>query len=214
MYRFKRCVWGFFFCCLLLAGSTAAVSAAGAAAANAAPATADTTSSELTILGEPELTRAQMVRYIEQRNPQPLLNCSVEALVNYYYYEGALEGVRPDVAICQAIKETGCFAYGGDVAPQQNNFCGLGAVGHGAPGYSFVSPQRGVRAHIQHLVAYASGRLPRTSLADPRFTVLRDKYPQFYGQVPYWTGLNGKWAVPGTHYGQDIVAMWKSIKEN
>ena len=106
MYRFKRCVWGFFFCCLLLAGSTAAVSAAGAAAANAAPAAADTASSELTILGEPELTRAQMVRYIEQRNPQPLLNCSVEALVNYYYYEGALEGVRPDVAICQAIKET------------------------------------------------------------------------------------------------------------
>ena len=212
MYRFKRCVWGFFFCCLLLAGSTAAVSAAGAAAANAAPAAADTTSSELTILGEPELTRAQMVRYIRLHNPAPQLRCSVEELVMYYYEEGGREGVRPDVALCQAIKETGCFAYGGDVDGTQNNFCGLGATGHGAPGARFFSARRGVRAHIQHLLAYASAKLPVQGVIDPRYEVLRLKYPMYYGQIPYWTGLNGKWAVPGTHYGEEILAIWQAAK--
>lgn len=209
MDKLKKLFTGVLLCCLCMVTG----SAGAAGTTNIMNTTdADADASTVTIMGAPELTREQLVQYIEARNPNPKLSCSVEELVNYYYYEAAVEGVRPDVAVCQAIKETGCFAYGGDVSPAQNNFCGLGAVGHGAPGYSFVSAQRGVRAHIQHLVAYAGGRLPHGTLVDPRFTILRDKYPQFYGQVQYWTGLNGKWAVPGKHYGQDIIAMWKHIK--
>ena len=197
MYKMQRLFMGILLGCFCLLAGTAAASAA----------------SPVTILGEPELRREQLVRYIEERNPNPKLSCSVEELVDYYYYEAAIEGVRPDVAVCQAIKETGCFAYGGDVSPAQNNFCGLGATGNKAPGYSFVSAQPGVRAHIQHLVGYAAGRLPHGTLVDPRFTILRDKYPQFYGQVQYWSGLNGKWAVPGTNYAEDILAIWNTIKE-
>ena len=165
-----------------------------------------------TILGPAEATEEQMIRYILEQNPNPQLNCTVEELVGYYYQEGGSEGVRPDVALCQAIKETGCFAYGGDVVPAQNNYCGLGATGHGQPGAYFATPQRGVRAHIQHLLCYAPTRLPRQAILDPRYEVLRIKYPKFYGAIPYWTGLNGKWAVPGKHYGQDIIAMWQKAK--
>lgn len=168
--------------------------------------------SGVTILGPAEATQAQMVRYIRLHNPAPQLRCSVEELVMYYYEEGGREGVRPDVALCQAIKETGCFAYGGDVDGTQNNFCGLGATGHGAPGARFFSARRGVRAHIQHLLAYASAKLPVQGIIDPRYEVLRLKYPMYYGQIPYWTGLNGKWAVPGTHYGEEILAIWQAAK--
>lgn len=166
-----------------------------------------------TILGSAEATQDQMVRYIRQRNAMPKLQCSVEELVHYYYTEAGSEGVRADVALCQAIKETGCFAYGGDVSAVQNNYCGLGATGHGHPGAFFATPQCGVRAHIQHLMCYATTRLPKEKILDPRYEVLRVKYSQYYGKIPFWTGLNGKWAYPGKHYGEDILAIWEEAKK-
>ena len=108
----------------------------------------------VTIFGEPEATQAQMVHHIEKRNPKPLLNCTVRQIVQLYYEEAGLEGIRPDVALCQALKETGFFGYGGDVDWKQNNYCGLGATGNHEPGLKFETPQLGVRAHIQHLLAY------------------------------------------------------------
>lgn len=74
-----------------------------------------------------------MVRFIRQRNANPKLNAPLEDVVQAYYDEAGREGIRPDVALCQALKETGYFAYGGDVSPEQNNFCGLGATGNGPP---------------------------------------------------------------------------------
>lgn len=162
----------------------------------------------VTILGEATVTQEQMIRYIKTHHPIPKLNCSLEELVGYYYEEAGKEGIRADVALCQALKETGFFQYGNDVKPSQNNFCGLGATGNKAPGYSFLTPQRGVRAHIQHLLAYASEEMPKENLVDPRYEVLVTRYPQYHGTVKYWIGLNGRWAVPGNHYGQDILMLW------
>ncbi len=173
-----------------------------------AAAAADT----ITIMGAAEATQEQMVHFIEKRNPQPKLNCSVEDIVRYYYEEAGREGIRPDVALCQALKETGVFAYGGDVSPKQNNFCGLGATGNREPGLSFATPQLGVRAHIQHLLAYASTELPHTVLVDPRYKLLKENRPEIYGQVTKWTGLNGVWAVPGTRYGQEILWLWQEAQ--
>jgi tetratricopeptide (TPR) repeat protein len=126
-----------------------------------------------------------------------------------YYEEAGREGLRADIVLCQAIKETGFFNYGGDVLPSQNNFCGLGATGGGVKGASFSTPQLGARAHVQHLVAYATYNTPRTAIVDPRFTHITDDLPQIHGHINAWTGLNGIWAVPGTHYGQDILSLWQ-----
>lgn len=166
----------------------------------------------VTIFGEPVVSQQAMVEYILSRGVEPKLNCSLEELVGYYYEEAGREGIRPDVALCQALKETGFFQYGNDVKPRQNNFCGLGATGNKNPGYSFLSPQRGVRAHIQHLLAYASLEKPQLPLVDPRYEILCAKYPQYHGAVHYWTGLNGRWAVPGTHYGQEILQLWQAAQ--
>lgn len=164
--------------------------------------------SDVPIMGEAVATQAQMVNYINKRNPNPKLNCSVNDIVHLYYVEAGREGIRPDIAICQAIKETGVWGYGGDVIPEQNNYCGLGTTGGGVKGEFFATPQLGVRAHIQHLLSYASKRLPRVEIVDPRYELIKKFRPQIFGKLTRWTELNGVWAVPGHHYGEDILNLW------
>ena len=164
--------------------------------------------SDVPIFGEAVATQGQMVNYIKKRNPNTKLNCTVEQLVNLYYVEGDREGIRPDIALCQAIKETGVWGYGGDVIPEQNNYCGLGTTGGGVKGAFFETPQLGVRAHIQHLLAYTSKRPPKVEIVDPRYELIEKFRPQIFGKLTKWTELNGVWAVPGYHYGEDILNLW------
>ena len=164
--------------------------------------------SDVPIMGEPVATQEQMVNYINKRNPNPKLNCTVKQLVHLYYVEAGREGIRPDIAICQAIKETGVWGYGGDVIPEQNNYCGLGTTGGGVKGEFFATPQLGVRAHIQHLLSYASKRMPKLEVVDPRYELIKKFRPQIFGKLTKWTELNGVWAVPGNHYGEDILNLW------
>ena len=167
---------------------------------------------EVTILGQAEATQAQMLKYLLKRNPKPLLKCTPKQIIQIYYEEADREGIRPDVALCQAFKETGFFNYGGDVKPSQNNYCGLGATGNKEPGFTFESPQVGARAHIQHLLAYTSTRLPKVQIVDPRYTILRDFRKDVFGKTTRWVDLNGIWAVPGKTYGQDIIKLWQQAQ--
>ena len=52
---------------------------------------------------------------------------------------------------------------------------------------------------VSHLLSYAVGPGPWTEI-DPRW-----KYMKPGGNAPRWIDLNGKWAWPGTTYGQDII---------
>ena len=167
---------------------------------------------DVTIFGRAEATEKQMVDFILRRNPAPKLSCMVEEIVRYYYEEAGGEGVRADIALCQVCKETGFFNYGGDVSPDQNNYCGLGATGNHEPGARFETARLGVRAHIQHLMVYTTTRRPETEIVDPRYELVIEKRPDIHGVVKTWTGLNGKWAVPGTYYGQDILNLWRQAK--
>ncbi len=164
--------------------------------------------SDVPIFGQAVATPEQMVNFINKRNKSPKLNCTVKQLVHLYYLEADREGIRPDIAMCQAIKETGTWAYGGDVIPEQNNFCGLGTTGGGVKGAFFDTPQLGVRAHIQHLLAYTSKRPPKIEIVDPRYELIQKFRPQIFGKLTKWTELNGVWAVPGNHYGEDILNLW------
>ncbi len=164
---------------------------------------------DTSIMGTPMATQEQCVRYLLNNNPSPSLPISAEEIVSYYYEEGEREGIRPDVAFAQALKETGFFKYGGDVIPEQNNYCGLGTTGGGVKGEFFATPQMGVRAHIQHLLAYSSTRRPLTPIIDPRYYLVREAYgDRILGN---WQDLNGRWAVPGKYYGQEILSMFKAI---
>lgn len=80
----------------------------------------------------------------------------VSRLADYYIEESAIEGINSDVAFVQMCLETGFLGFGNLVLPEMNNFCGLGAMDAEHPGEYFESEQIGVRAHIQHLQAYAT----------------------------------------------------------
>ena len=59
------------------------------------------------IIGTALASQEQCVRYLLSVNPSPNIAVSPKELVAYYYEEGAREGIRPDVAFAQALKETG-----------------------------------------------------------------------------------------------------------
>ncbi|PAE44512.1 SPOR domain-containing protein [Bacillus sp. 7884-1] len=156
-----------------------------------------------TILGPTLLTAEQMNQYVRKINPKaPLLGSFYKTLGEYY-------GIRGDVAFAQAMLETDFFRFTGDVRNGQNNFAGIGAVGGGARGTSFKTPQDGVLAQFQHLYSYATtAPLPnRYPLVDPRFHLVNR------GSATTWTALNGKWAVPGTTYGQSILNLYQKMAQ-
>ena len=161
------------------------------------------------IMGAPIATEEQCVKYLLQNNPNPQISVSPEELVRYYYEEATIEGVRPDAAFAQALKETGYFSYGGTVTPDQNNYCGLGTTSATIKGAYFATARLGVRAHIQHLLAYSSVRPPREGVVDPRYSLVRSVYST--STIDTWPGLNGRWAVPGNNYGQEILQILDNI---
>ncbi|MDR1930088.1 MAG: glucosaminidase domain-containing protein [Treponema sp.] len=121
----------------------------------------------------------------------------IRELSAYYIEEAEIEGINHDVAFAQMCLETGFLQFGGLVTPDMNNFCGLGSIGPGIPGERFPSPRTGVRAHIQHLKAYASDIPLAGELVDPRYRWVRR------GSAPVVALLAGTWAAD-TKYADKI----------
>lgn len=157
------------------------------------------------IMGKAVATPTQMATFLMQNNPNPKINCTPLELAKLYIKEGEIEGVRGDYAFAQAIKETGFFKYGGDVVPEQNNYAGIGTTGGGVKGNYFATPQLGIQAQIQHLKAYASTDPLVQKQVDPRFHLVKR------GTAETLEKLNGRWAVPGNGYGEDIAAIYNKM---
>ena len=107
------------------------------------------------IMTKGQLPKSRLVSFLWMHNPKVNLDLA-DQLADAYVREASLEGVNYDIAFVQMCLETGFLRFNGDVRASQNNFCGLGATGNGEPGMSFPSLEDGVRAHIQHLKAYAT----------------------------------------------------------
>ena len=162
------------------------------------------------IMGGANTSVAQMAAYYKSRATYPAFYANtdaptIEAFCQIYIEECTAEGVRADVAFCQAMKETGFLRFGGQVQIEQFNFAGLGATDDGAAGASFSSVRLGIRAQVQHLKAYASKSALKNACVDTRF----DKVTR--GSAPYveWLGINenpyGKGWASGKNYGISIV---------
>ncbi|MEM6399292.1 MAG: N-acetylmuramoyl-L-alanine amidase [Cyanobacteria bacterium P01_D01_bin.116] len=124
-----------------------------------------------------------------------------------YREEAAIEGVNHDIAFCQMCLETGFLRFGDDIEPQQNNFAGLATIGGGNEVATFPSARVGVRAHIQHLKAYASLEPLAQENVDPRFRFVTR------GIAPLVTDLSGRWEAD-LQYGEKIVALVKRLYES
>lgn len=154
-------------------------------------------------------TAEELSSYLLANNPSPRFTVSTLALAQYYVTYSAQAGVRADVLWAQMLVETGFGGYGGDVSSSQNNFAGIGATGGGAAGHGFPTAEAGVKAQIAHMVAYvfATDTASWTnSSADPRFDAVSPR-----GAARVVADLNGRWAVPGTDYGQNIERLVAGI---
>lgn len=161
------------------------------------------------IMGKSETNVLQMVQWFEDSGKEyPAIYGSYGApsiidFCNTLLYEAETEGVRAEVVFAQAMLETGWLQFGGDVKPEQCNFCGLGATG-GVPGNSFDSVQMGLRAQIQHLKAYASTDDLENECIDQRFKYVTR------GIAPNVEDLGGRWATSDT-YGNRVVGMMEKL---
>ena len=152
----------------------------------------DANISSYSIEGTANTTVAQMVKFYEKYSPisYPSSKLKVggaptlESFALIYYEEAIKENIRPEVAWCQSMLETGYLKFGGQVKIEQFNFAGLGATDGGAAGADFSiygenGVRMGVRAQIQHLKAYASPTASKETLAeqcvDPRFDLVSPK---------------------------------------
>ena len=163
----------------------------------------------ISIFGNSVATKGQAVNLIKANGNEVKLDCSIEEIVNLYWVEAEREGVRPDIALAQALVETGYFGYGGTVKPKQNNFCGLGTTGKKVKGAKFKSPEIGVRAHIQHLLAYSVMKKPSTNIVDPRYD-LAHAIRKERGFIDKWSGLQGTWAM-GSQYCEKIMVIYQAM---
>ena len=121
-------------------------------------------------------------------------------IIKLYLEEAAIEGVNHDLAFCQMCLETDFLRFGGAVKARDYNFAGLGTVGVSAEVATFSSVRMGVRAHIQHLKAYAS-REPLVQVkVDPRFDLISR------GIAPSLDRLSGRWS-KDLDYGNRICTL-------
>lgn len=130
---------------------------------------------------------------------------SIEEFCTILFEEATAEGVRAEVVFAQCMHETGWLQFYGDVSGSQCNFAGLGVYG-GSQGVVFNdwgtdSVRKGLRAQIQHLMAYCSTDKLANDCVDPRFSLITR------GCAPTVYDLGGKWAVPGTNYGNAIMSI-------
>ncbi len=157
----------------------------------------------LEINSKGHLTPEMLTSFITLHNPalDPLY---VYRMATIYVEEASDEGINWDVAFSQMCLETAYLKFGGDVLPGQNNFCGLGVTGGGVKGASFSDMRAGIRAHIQHLKAYASNQKLANPVIDDRFKYVKR------GSAPEVHKLTGKWATD-KKYGEKIHRLMEKM---
>lgn len=160
------------------------------------------------LIAEGQLTPAQLTKYFMTKRPDADVNEILNFAVDYII-EAKEEGINSDVAFAQMCLETGYLRFGNLVQPEMHNYCGLGAMDAEHPGEYFDTRTLGIRAHIQHLQAYATTEDVKLNneLIDPRYGwVHKTKY------VETIEGLAGTWATD-KQYAEKIEKILFTMEE-
>lgn len=145
------------------------------------------------------LTASELYLYFMEQNPEADREMIVR-MSGYYIEEAQTEGINSDCAWAQMCLETGYLRFGNLVTPEMHNYCGLGAIDADNRGEVFETEQLGVRAHIQHLHAYATTEeyVLKNELLDKRYKWVRPR-----GKAPTIFELAGTWAADRA-YGEKL----------
>ena len=170
------------------------------------------------ILGTSAVTAKELANYFKTANlpyPSEVLGKGgaedIETFAQIYCEQAKAEGVRPEVAFVQTMKETAWLQYGGDAKIEQYNFAGIGTTGNGVQGDSFPDVRTGIRAQIQHLKAYATEEPLNQDCVDTRYQYV------IKGSAPYveWLGKQenpqGQGWATAEKYGDSIVEMIQNL---
>lgn len=162
------------------------------------------------IMGRGSASDVQLMMFLKANNEKALEQ--FPDLPKFYREEAAIEGVNHDIAFSQMCLETSFLTFGGEIQATDNNFAGLGTLGSWKPedegsNSKFRSQRLGVRAHIQHLKAYASQEPLIQELTDPRFRFVSR------GVAPRIQQLSGRWSADPT-YGLQILSILRRLYES
>jgi hypothetical protein len=160
------------------------------------------------IQGTGKASAAQLTDFLKKHNSGQFVD-RFPNIADLYVEEAAKEGINHDIAFCQMCLETAYLAFNGVVEPSQNNFAGLGAISQNKKGASFPDVKTGVKAHIQHLKAYATTEsINNPPIVDPRFDLVQPR-----GSAPTIDDLSGKWA-KSEEYGAEIMAILRDLYQS
>jgi hypothetical protein len=186
------------------------------------------------VLGQPSGAAQQAADWLVARAAGYTPN-DIRAIVARYAEVGGAVGLDWFLALAQLAHETASLASWWSQPPRRNP-AGIGVTGQvragtadsppGAgwtwdgtqwrEGLSFASwPDDAIPAHLGRLLAYAltdEQANPTQRALIARALAYRPLADSYRGVAPTLIGLNGRWAVPGTYYGQSIAALARRMR--
>lgn len=115
---------------------------------------------------------------------------------------GKRYGIRGDVAYCQMVYDTRCWAL--DIMGP--SWCQILLI-EGAE-------ETAIDVHMQLLYTFASKEILRQEADMAKRPIAWIERSGWRGRGGCWEDLNGKWSHSGNlSYGQDIVAIWRNMQE-
>lgn len=154
-------------------------------------------------------TQKELYDFYKKNCPKGGKYLKAKKIAKLYIEECNTEGINSDIAFVQMCLETNFLRYGNLVKSSWNNFCGLGAIDKNNPGLKFKNIKLGVRAHVQHLHAYATTNdiVLKNELVDPRY-----KYVNPRGKAQDIFGLAGTWATD-KEYGNKLNRLLETLEK-
>lgn len=190
---------------------------------------------DLPIVGAPSGTVAEAVRVLAPRAAANGYSYDdVVNIVEAYQRVGNSVGVDWFLAVAQMAHETGYLTSYWSARPQRNP-AGLGVEGKssatdpGQPGWVYNTQRKmwekglsfeswedeAIPAHIGRMLAYAlkdEQATPAQKTMIDYALLVRPLPAYLRGVAPTIVGLNGRWAFPGTTYGQRILEVMMKLR--
>lgn len=126
-------------------------------------------------------------------------SADAQAIVDAYQQYAPVVNIASDLALAQAVIETGNFASPAWMS--YRNPAGIGITSSSVAGPNFQTIPRGVQAHLALLNCYFGNG------SDPWSVLSSVGYGGFSLGFTRLNQLNGVWAVPGTTYGEEIATL-------
>lgn len=187
------------------------------------------------LVGPATGTETMAINWFIPRADRSYTAFDIGIIVGAYRSIGDMAGMDWFLALAQMAHETGHLTSFWSLRPQRNP-AGIGVTGEWRAdpppdptgwayntqrqrwerGISFSTwAEHAVPAHLGRLLAYAltddqANEAQRALIATA--LAVRPLSPALRGVAPTILGLNGRWAVPGTTYGQAIVALARRMR--